>query len=190
MKKKEEMTIKRAVKWVYLVVKCSISIRNLLLEMVIISVFICPVDFKFTTIVINFRYIYSFGSGIDEGDEAISSYVREEDEEEDKIEYRELDMERLAFEASETDTTGITVASIDRLKANGTAEDNKDNTGNVLYKLTIYKYDNGASIILPFSFQIVTVGEGATALAINENLFMEEDLEDLEEELGDLDLEE
>lgn len=116
--------------------------------------------------------------------------MREEDEEEDKIEYRELDMERLAFEASETDTTGITVASIDRLKANGTAEDNKDNTGNVLYKLTIYKYDNGASIILQFSFQIVTVGEGATALAINENLFMEEDLEDLEEELGDLDLEE
>ncbi|KAF7410526.1 hypothetical protein HZH68_004907 [Vespula germanica] len=104
------------------------------------------------------------GDGIDDGDEAISSYVREEDEEEEKIEYRELDMERLAFEASETDTTGITVASIDRLKANGTAEDNKDST--------------------------VTVGEGATALAINENLFMEEDLEDLEEELGDLDLEE
>jgi hypothetical protein len=28
------------------------------------------------------------------------------------------------------------------------------------------------------------------ALTINENLFMEEDLEDIEEELGDLDLEE
>ncbi|KAI4487616.1 zinc finger CCCH domain-containing protein 15 homolog [Polistes fuscatus] len=104
------------------------------------------------------------GDGIDDGDEAISSYVREEDEEEERIEYRELDMERLAFEASETDTTGITVASTDRLKANGTDEINQDST--------------------------VTVGEGATALAINENLFMEEDLEDLEEELGDLDLEE
>lgn len=104
------------------------------------------------------------GDGIDDGDEAISSYVREEDEEEEKIEYRELDMERLAFEPSETDSTGITVASADHLKTNGTSEDNKDNT--------------------------VTVGEGATALAINENLFMEEDLEDLEEELGDLDLEE
>lgn len=104
------------------------------------------------------------GDGIDDGDEAISSYAREEDEEEERIEYRELDMERLAFEPSETDSTGITVASTDRLKTNGTSEDNKDNT--------------------------VTVGEGATALAINENLFMEEDLEDLEEELGDLDLEE
>ncbi|KAI4497858.1 hypothetical protein M0802_006974 [Mischocyttarus mexicanus] len=104
------------------------------------------------------------GDGIDDGDEAISSYVREEDDDDEKIEYRELDMERLAFEASETDTTGITVASTDRLKANGTDEINQDST--------------------------VTVGEGATALAINENLFMEEDLEDLEEELGDLDLEE
>ncbi|KAK2588334.1 hypothetical protein KPH14_004351 [Odynerus spinipes] len=104
------------------------------------------------------------GDGIDDGDEAICSYVLEEDEEEERIEYRELDMDRLAFEASETDTTGITVASTDRLKANGTSEDNKDST--------------------------VTVGEGAAALAINENLFMEEDLEDLEEELGDLDLEE
>lgn len=37
---------------------------------------------------------------------------------------------------------------------------------------------------------IVTVGEGAAALAINENLFKEEDLEGLEEELEDLDLEE
>jgi len=36
----------------------------------------------------------------------------------------------------------------------------------------------------------VTVDEGAVAVAINENLFVEEDLEGLEEELGDLDLEE
>lgn len=34
------------------------------------------------------------------------------------------------------------------------------------------------------------IGEGAAALAINEDLFAEEDLEGLEEELGDLDLEE
>lgn len=39
-------------------------------------------------------------------------------------------------------------------------------------------------------FILVTVEEGAAAVAINENLFMEEDLEGLEEELGDLDLEE
>lgn len=103
------------------------------------------------------------GDGIDDGDEAISSYVREDDETEEKVEYRELDMDRLAFEASEIDTSGITVAQVDRLKNN--IEMNNEN-------LT------------------VTVGEGATALAINENLFKEEDLEGLEEELDDLDLEE
>lgn len=61
-------------------------------------------------------YIYFLG--IDDGDEAISSYVREEDEAEEKVEYRELDMDRLALEASEIDTSGITVAGADRLKNN------------------------------------------------------------------------
>ena len=103
------------------------------------------------------------GDGIDDGDEAISSYVREEEEEEEEMEYRELDMDRLALEASEIDSTGITVATSDRLKNNET-ENNEDST--------------------------VTVGEGAAALAINENLFVEEDLEGLEDELEDLDLEE
>lgn len=56
--------------------------------------------------------------GIDDGDEAISSYVREEDETDERIEYRELDMDRLAFEASEIDSSGITVATTDRLKNN------------------------------------------------------------------------
>lgn len=103
------------------------------------------------------------GDGIDDGDEAISSYVREEEEEEEEMEYRELDMDRLALEASEIDSTGITVATSDRLKTNET-ENNEDST--------------------------VTIGEGAAALAINENLFVEEDLEGLEDELEDLDLEE
>ncbi|XP_043794218.1 zinc finger CCCH domain-containing protein 15 homolog [Apis laboriosa] len=102
------------------------------------------------------------GDGIDDGDEAISSYVREEDEAEEKVEYRELDMDRLALEASEIDTSGITVAGADRLKNNKVTNENST----------------------------VTIGEGATALAINENLFKEEDLEGLEEELEDLDLEE
>ncbi|KZC13119.1 PREDICTED: zinc finger CCCH domain-containing protein 15 homolog [Dufourea novaeangliae] len=107
----------------------------------------------------------AMGDGIDDGDEAISSYVREDEEEEDeeRFEYRELDMDRLALEASEIDTTGITVASTDRLKSNE-IKDNENAT--------------------------VTLDDGAAALAINENLFMEEDLEGLEEELENLDLEE
>ncbi|KAH0946095.1 hypothetical protein HN011_011848 [Eciton burchellii] len=103
------------------------------------------------------------GDGIDDGDEAICSYAREEDDSED-VQYRELDMECLAFEASEIDTNGITVAVADRLKAHDIAENGKEAT--------------------------VPVEEDAAAVAINENLFIEEDLEGLEEELGDLDLEE
>ncbi|XP_076658892.1 zinc finger CCCH domain-containing protein 15 homolog [Halictus rubicundus] len=107
----------------------------------------------------------AIGDGIDDGDEAISSYVREEDEDDEgKIEYRELDMDRLNdLEASEIDTTGITMASADRLK-NNEVTDGESST--------------------------VTLGEGAAALAINENLFLEEDLRGLEDELDDIDLEE
>ncbi|XP_077264421.1 zinc finger CCCH domain-containing protein 15 homolog [Temnothorax americanus] len=104
------------------------------------------------------------GDGIDEGDEAISSYAREEEDDFEDVQYRELDTDRLAFEASEIDINGITVAAEDRLKASNATDNNKDTT--------------------------VTVDEGAVAVAINENLFVEEDLEGLEEELGDLDLEE
>lgn len=71
--------------------------------------------------------------GIDEGDEAISNYSREEDDEPEDVEYRELDTDRLAFEASEIDTKGITVAAMDRLKANEVDDDNtEDSTGNNL----------------------------------------------------------
>lgn len=57
-------------------------------------------------------------TGIDDGDEAIATYEREDDEDDDDIQYRELDMDRLAMEASEIDSTGITVAVEDRLKDN------------------------------------------------------------------------
>lgn len=105
----------------------------------------------------------AMGDGIDEGDEAISSYVLEDEDIEDRIEYRELDMDRLALEASEIDTKGITVAATDRLTNNVVADEKEVDAAGT---------------------------EGAAALTINENLFVEEDLEGLEEELGDLELEE
>lgn len=71
--------------------------------------------------------IFHIVTGIDDGDEAISSYAREEDDTED-VQYRELDMDRLASEASEIDTRGITVAAIDRLKAQDVDND-KNVTG-------------------------------------------------------------
>ncbi|KAK0162470.1 hypothetical protein PV327_006245 [Microctonus hyperodae] len=116
------------------------------------------------------REMFSFnpelavGDGIDDGDEAIDSYAFD-DEDSENIEYRELDMERLAMEASELDTNGITIAQADRLKSSGKSSEM-----------------NGEAS--------VTVGDGAGALAINENLFTEDDLEGLEEELEDLDMEE
>lgn len=75
-------------------------------------------------IIINIQFILKIILGIDDGDEAISSYVREEDEAEEKVEYRELDMDRLALEASEIDTSGITVAGADRLKNNKITNEN------------------------------------------------------------------
>ncbi|CAG5096405.1 Similar to CG8635: Zinc finger CCCH domain-containing protein 15 homolog (Drosophila melanogaster) [Cotesia congregata] len=120
------------------------------------------------------REMFSFnpelaaGDGIDDGDEAIDSYALHEEDPEN-IEYRELDMDQLALEVSELDTAGITIAQSDRLKSTVT-ESKSDQV-------------NGES-------SVTVVGEGAGALAINENLFTEDDLEGLEDELGDLDMEE
>ena len=51
---------------------------------------------------------------MDEGDEAFDSYAREE--EEDEVQYKELELDSLAKEASEVDGTG-TVAPNDRFKS-------------------------------------------------------------------------
>ncbi|XP_043466527.1 zinc finger CCCH domain-containing protein 15 homolog [Leptopilina heterotoma] len=106
----------------------------------------------------------AMGDGMEEGDEAFDSYALDEDENSDGLEYKELDFDKLTFEASEIDTAGITIAKEDRLKSENVPEINEES--------------------------VTVVGEGAAALAINENLFTEEDLEGLEEELGDLDFEE
>ncbi|XP_046411049.1 zinc finger CCCH domain-containing protein 15 homolog [Neodiprion virginianus] len=118
------------------------------------------------------REMFSFdptlaaGDGIEDGDEAFASYDLSDDEDSKGIEYRELNMDELVYDAIEADTEGITVATDDRLKSNVAAETNGETT------------------------EVTILGEGATALAINENLFTDEDLEGLEEELGDLDFEE
>ncbi|XP_034946932.1 zinc finger CCCH domain-containing protein 15 homolog isoform X2 [Chelonus insularis] len=116
------------------------------------------------------REMFSFnpelaaGDGIDDGDEAIDSYALHEEDGEN-VEYRELDIDKLGMEARELDTTGITIAQADRLTSEKVPEINGEPA-------------------------VTVVGEGATALAINENLFTEDDLEGLEEELEELDMEE
>lgn len=134
------------------------------------------------------REMFSFNpelaaGDIEDGDEAFDSYQLD-DEDVDETEYRELDMDRLAMEASELDSDGITIASEDRLKK-PVDKTNGETEGK--YFKSIYLLQGFYLFNL---FLVTVVGEGAAALAINENLFTEEDLEGLEEELGDLDMEE
>ncbi|XP_017780346.1 PREDICTED: zinc finger CCCH domain-containing protein 15 homolog [Nicrophorus vespilloides] len=82
------------------------------------------------------------------------------DEDGDQIEYKELQLDLMEMEATEVDGSG-TLAAEDRLKAEIPPEQT-----------------NGS------------VDEAAAAVPINENLFLEEDLDALDDELNDLDLEE
>jgi hypothetical protein len=105
----------------------------------------------------------------EEGDEAFESYNLEEEDGQNSVEYREIELDVLLMEAQEADGTG-TQASEDRLKGKE-AEHNTTN-GEVI------------------SRDLDGESEGATAVPINENLFIDddEDLDDLDEALGDLDL--
>lgn len=114
---------------------------------------------------------------MEDGDEAFDSY--DYAEEEDEVEYKELSLDFLAAEAREVrfyshyvflylnvaiqaDNSG-TVATEDRLQSQKTEEDEAPTNG---------------------------VAEEASAVPINENLFVDEDLDALDDELKDLDLEE
>ncbi|XP_044751101.1 zinc finger CCCH domain-containing protein 15 homolog [Coccinella septempunctata] len=108
------------------------------------------------------REMFSFNpdmakeNDMEDGDEAFDSYTREE--EEDEVEYKEIDFNLLHEEAQEVDGSG-TIAAEDRLKQPSTSEIS----------------DNSSS-------------KEAGAIPINENLFLEEDLDALDEELKDLDI--
>lgn len=94
---------------------------------------------------------------MEDGDEAFDTYAVD-DEDENQIEYRELQLDLIELEAQEVDDTG-TVATEDRLKtaqANGEA--------------------------------IVTNEIDTAAVPINENLFVDDDLDGIDDELNDLDL--
>lgn len=107
------------------------------------------------------REMFSFNpdlakdSEMDEGDEAFDSYSVAE--EEDEIQYKELNLDLLGLEAQEADGTG-TVATEDRLKKNDSTE------------------------------KCVVSAEDVEPVPINENLFLDEDLDALDEELKDLEI--
>ncbi|KAF5299880.1 hypothetical protein FQA39_LY11417 [Lamprigera yunnana] len=93
---------------------------------------------------------------MDEGDEAFDYYAVAEENEE--IEYKELELDIIGLEAQEIDNSG-TLAPIDRFK---------EKSQPVANGLAI-----GANSVVP----------------INENLFIDDDLEDLDDELEKLDIE-
>ncbi|XP_052869819.1 zinc finger CCCH domain-containing protein 15 homolog [Anopheles cruzii] len=110
------------------------------------------------------REMFSFNPelidyGVDEGEAAIESYGRNEDDD-DTTEYKELDLNMLSLSIKDVDDTG-TVADTDRWErmAAGAAE-----------------------AAARTSAEEATVSDAAP---INENLFLEEDLEGLDDDLSD-----
>lgn len=114
------------------------------------------------------REMFSFNPdlvdfGMDDGEEAIESYGRNEDDD-DATEYKELDLNMLSLSIKEVDNTG-TVAEEDRWEK---------------MKNTL-PAENGA----PEEAAAAAAGSSSDAAPINENLFLDEDLEGIDDELSD-----
>lgn len=117
------------------------------------------------------REMFSFNpemaaeNDLEEGDEAFDSSLYR-NEEEDTIEYKEINLDILGTEALEVDDTG-TVAPTDRFTASESSAEQQPSSST----------SNGP-----------TDGAAAAAVPINENLFLEDDLDGLDQELEDLDI--
>lgn len=115
------------------------------------------------------REMFSFNPdlvefGMDDGEEAIESYGRNEEDDADTTEYKELDLSMLSLSIKEVDNTG-TVAEEDRWAKMKAALPTVEENG------------EGAAAAEP---------SGASdAAPINENLFLDEDLEGIDDELSD-----
>lgn len=118
------------------------------------------------------REMFSFNPelvdfGMDDGEEAIESYGRNEEDTEDGIEYKELDLNMLSLSIKEVDNTG-TVAEEDRWEK---------------MKATVpVAATNGEEGATAASME---PSGSSDAAPINENLFLEEDLEGIDDELSD-----
>lgn len=100
---------------------------------------------------------------VEEGDAVFDSYDREEDDD-DAFEYKELDLADIALAAQEVDGTG-TVALDDRLQGNAD-----------LAPIASNQESEAPSL------------DAVDATPFNENLFLDEDLDGLDDELNELDL--
>lgn len=114
------------------------------------------------------REMFSFNPdlvdfGMDDGEEAIESYGRNEEDDADTTEYKELDLSMLSLSIKEVDNTG-TVAEEDRWAKMKAALPTVEENG------------EGAAAAEP---------SASDAAPINENLFLDEDLEGIDDELSD-----
>ncbi|KAL1374444.1 hypothetical protein pipiens_001113 [Culex pipiens pipiens] len=117
------------------------------------------------------REMFSFNPdlvdfGMDDGEEAIESYGRNEDDDEDTNEYKELDLSMLSLSIKEVDNTG-TVAEEDRWAK---------------MKATLPTVEENGEAAAGSTEPSAAPSDAAP---INENLFLDEDLEGIDDELSD-----
>ena len=126
------------------------------------------------------REMFSFnpelaaGDSMEDGDEAFDVYKREDDDEEEATQYRELNLDLLAAEAQEVDSSG-TQATDDRLQR-------------LKEETELNSPGEGASEEAAGAAGAAGTASSGEAAAINENLFLEDDLDGLDDELDDLEL--
>lgn len=119
------------------------------------------------------REMFSFNPdlvdfGMDDGEEAIESYGRNEEDDADTTEYKELDLSMLSLSIKEVDNTG-TVAEEDRWAKMKAALPTVEENGEGAAAAAASAEPSAASDAAP----------------INENLFLDEDLEGIDDELSD-----
>lgn len=131
------------------------------------------------------REMFSFNPDLvddgpmEDGDAAFDSYARSDDEDENAVEYKELDLAALSLAAQEVDGTG-TVASETRLK------DQKDAEDAAAAAVAAASSSSSSS-----KTDTPAADAASDAAPINENLFLDDAcLGGLEDELNDLDLDE
>uniref|UniRef100_U5EWW1 Zinc finger CCCH domain-containing protein 15 n=1 Tax=Corethrella appendiculata TaxID=1370023 RepID=U5EWW1_9DIPT len=119
------------------------------------------------------REMFSFNpdlvdDGLDDDEAAFDSYKRDDADEEDDVQYRELDFSVISIGLKESDDTG-TVAEVDRWKKM------KDAVSEIEERIQQDSVNN----------DMENNDEANDAAPINENLFLDEDLDGLDDELSD-----
>lgn len=113
---------------------------------------------------------------VEDGDAVFDSYKRDEDDDEAAFEYKEIDWEEMSRAAQEVDGTG-TVAQSDRLQVQAAVA---AEAATALSNATTPD-ENGLEGTSSSS-------DVVDATPFNENLFLDEDLDGLDDELNELDL--